>query len=441
MKKTSYTISVENAYHTIDELHHLLSSRGVKAKQSDLKEAVSALFGFETSNEMDAIIKTRKGKWEAQAVFDKRGYHKQIPGVVLKNTKNPLQLYDFFRKHRGFTAYIKFCEDVEVTGGYKFKYGDVLFCNDKYTALKMVLNWDAITQIEFKYWKDEGIEEYRERDGGYWELAFVGEGDEQYLGAWGTSRMCSSSLEGDTINSPDTSIEEVTKYFLDQLMQGDMPFFVDNHKEFESHLDCLIDEYYADVFSARTDAEFIKHVEKFLPYMGLESIVSMEVGNSPISYLEILKGYGAKFERPKLLHDALISGDLNVCRYLLENGNTLENLFTEDGSTTYFHSEAVFSMEGEPDDRAKIFYSTVHQLGVPLDHVDKGGCSPLHHAAKNGKEDLYKHLIALGADKDLKNAKGNTPEMIMDSVKKERDATRQSGSLFGGIFDHVFSDM
>ncbi|MFL0800727.1 MAG: hypothetical protein K6L80_09790 [Agarilytica sp.] len=447
MTDTSYTISIDNAYHTIDTLQQLLSSRQSKAKQSDLKEAISTLLGFETSNEMDAKINKHKERQQAQNVFDKRKRHKEVADLILKNTKNPLQLYDYFKKNRSFTTFIKFCEDMEVTGGYQFKCDDVLIAKDKYSALKMALNWDAIAQVEFKYWKDEGIEEYQDREGGYWELELIGGGDEQYLGSHGGSHICSSGDDGVHINSPDMPIEEVTRFFLDDMTQGDMPFFVDDREGFESYLKDVIGEYYGEIFSAKTEQAFIKHVEKFLPYLGIEEIVSFEVGCSPVSYLEILKEYGALFDSAKLLDQAVAAGDIAACHYLIQQGNSLENLYCnkwqERPKRSYFHDRACWVGDGDMLEDAKRFYITAKKIGVCLDQIDEAGCSPLHLAAKHGSDDLYEILVSLGANKDLKNSKGNTPEMILNAVRlerKRREESRISSSLFDMAFGGLFSD-
>lgn len=454
MTEPSYTISIDNAYHTINTLQQLLSSRQSKAKHTDLKEAISTLLGFETSNHMDAKIKKHKERQQAQNVFDKFRRHKEVADLVLKNTKNPLQLYDYFKKNRSFTTFIKFCEDMEVTGGYQFKCDDVLIAKDKYSALKMAVNWDALTQVEFKYWKDEGIEEYRDRKGGYWELAFVGEGDEQYLGSHGGSYMCSSSDDGAHINSPDISSEDVERFFLDEMTQGDMPFFVDDRESFESYLKDVIGEYYGETFSAKTPKAFAQHVEIFLPYLGIEEIVSFEVGCSPVSYLEILKEYGARFDSEKLLDQALAAGDIEACHYLLRNGNSLDNLYCnkwqESPGRSYFHYRACWAGNGDMFEDAKRYYITVKKIGMSLDHVDEAGCSPLHLAAKHGSNDLYEVLISLGANKDLKNIKGNTPEVIMNAMRKERKKREENSKgssffdmAFGGLFSdgNLFSDM
>lgn len=447
MTETSYTISIKNAYHTIDTLQQLLSSRQSKAKQSDLKEAISTLLGFDTSNEMDAKIKKHKERQQAQNVFDKCGRHKGISGLVLKNTKNPLRLSDYFKKNRGFTTFLKFCEDMEVTGGYQFKCDDVLIAEDKYRALRMAVNWGAVTQTEFKYWKDEGIEEYQNREGGYWELAFIGEGDEQYLGSHGGSHMCSSGDNGAHINSPDMPLEEVTRFFLDEMIQGDMPFFVDDREGFESYLNDVIGEYYGEIFSAKTEKTFIQHVEKFLPYLRIEEIVSFQVGCSPVSYLEILKEYGALFDSAELLDQAVAAGDIAACHYLIQHGNSLENLYCnkwqERPSRSYFHDRACWVGGGDMLEDAKRFYITAKKIGVCLDHADEAGCSPLHLAAKYGSDDLYEILVSLDANKDLKNSKGNTPEMILDAVRQERkrrEENRKSSSLFDMAFGGLFSD-
>ncbi|WP_039912998.1 ankyrin repeat domain-containing protein [Cellvibrio mixtus] len=447
MTEYSYTISIENAHRTIETLHNQLSEQHVKIKKSVLKEVISSLLGFDTSNVFDSKIKKYKERQEAQCAFDHRGHHKDVRDLVLKSIKNPLKLYDYFKKYTGFTTFIKFYEDFEVTGGYRFKENDVLFAKDKYSAIKTALNWDAVTQIEFKHWKDEDFDDLQDQDGGYWLLTFIGDGDEQYLGSFGENYLCSSRDQYAYMNSPDIPLEKITEFFIDEMMRGETPFFLDNRENFDLYLRECISENYGESFSATTENEYVKHIEKFLPYLGIDEIVSMEVGDAPLAFLKILNNYGACFDAPALLDNALAAGDLDVCYYLLGQGSSIKNLFarrSKHSDVSYFHDRiswfyCIYSADAIEKEKlfedTKKYYRTAKKLGIPIDSLDNDGCSLLHHAAGYGFGGLYEFFISLGADATLKNKEGKTPEVIAQAADKE---IAESESKFESIFDQIF---
>lgn len=447
MTNDSYTISIENTHHTIEVLHNQLLERHVKIKKSDLKEVISSLLGFETSNVLDAKIKKYKEKQDAQCVFDRCGNHKYARDLVKKTTKDPLRLYDYFKKHPSFTTFIIFFEDFEAAGGYKFSYGDVLFTRDKYSTLKEMLNWNSVTQIEFKHWKDEWTDEHDdpEPEGGYWSLKFIGDGDEKFLGHCGENYLDSSSDSHMRLNSPDIPVEEITKFFIDEIIaQAEIPFSVDDGSGFESYLRDCISERYAETLAFKSEQEFTEHVEKFLPYLGINEIVASEVGEAPLAFLKILKQYGARFDAPALLDNALFAGDMEVCQYLLEQGNRLENLLSckwRDFNITYFHDRMNWIDGSQNKDGLKLieatkkYYISAEKLGISINSVDADGCSVLHHAAKHNYGALYEFFISLGADATLKNKKGETSEIILQAAIKQKE---ESQSEFRSIADIFF---
>lgn len=95
MSDNGYTISIENVHHTIDKMHRILSTRNIKVKKSDLKELVSDLLGFDTSNVLDFQIKQHKLAHLALCPFDKNGQHRDIDDLVLLSSKKPLDIHDF----------------------------------------------------------------------------------------------------------------------------------------------------------------------------------------------------------------------------------------------------------------------------------------------------------------------------------------------------------
>lgn len=448
MTNDSYTISIENAHHTIEVLHNQLLERHVKIKKSDLKEVISSLLGFETSNVLDAKIKKYKEKQDAQCVFDRLGHHKYVRDLVKKSTKDPLRLYDYFKKHPSFTTFIIFFEDFEAAGGYKFSYGDVLFTRDKYNTIKEMLNWNSVTKIEFKHWKDEWTGEQEVPDGGYWALEFVGDGDEQFLGRCGENYLDSSSDSHMRLNSPDMPVEEVTNFFIDEVVdQVEIPFSVDDRLRFASYLRDRISENYGETFAANDEQEFIKHIEKFLPYLGINEIVATEVGEAPLAFLKILKNYGARFDAPILLDNALFTGDMEICQYLLEQGNRAENLLLckwSEFNITYFHDRINWIDGAQNKDGLKLieatkkYYISAEKLGISINSVDADGCSVLHYAARHDYGPLYEFFISLGADAKLKNKKGDTPEIILQAAIKQKEESQAEFRSIADIFFQGF---
>jgi hypothetical protein len=403
MTEKSYTISIENAYETIDFLKQSLSSRLPKIKQSDVKEAISTMLGFDTSNELDAKIKTHKERQRTQDFFDKQGRHKKTSNISLKTKKNPLKLHKFLKNNKKLTTAIEFNYDFEVTGGHQFKCGDVLLTNDKYSALKMALNWDQIAKIEFKNYKDmnffddeseDEISEYRKLKGGVWEIYFSNHGNSHCFGDNGCLYITSPFDNQNPINSPNTPIEEVTRYFINEVIKEDLPVSLSDRESFESYIYHLVVDQYRET-KPTTEKEFIKHVEKFLPHIGIEEIVNVEVGQSPTSYLEILMAYGARFDKTYLLDHAIYAGDVECCEFLFSKGNILEKIYTdckyESIDESYFYSHSDY---GDKPEEAIRYYMTAKKIGASLHLKNKEGCSVIDLAAKHGNDELYKFLVS-----------------------------------------------
>ncbi len=431
MSNAEYTISVANAISTINELHELLSSRELRLKKSDLKEAISSLLNFDSSNELDAKIKELREKQVALSIYGKDGRHKLHRDILLKHFKSPLKAYNFFRKYNCFSTIVIFFEDFELSSGYKYEEGDILFAKSDTKAIKILLDWGKHAKIKYTpYGQDQPKEYFYD---GCWSLEIEGADIEKALGEH--VYLDSHCVKG-SFNSPDTPIEIVTEKLVTILIQGELPFSVNDRKMFDSYLlDWIIDDYAENYSAVRNEKDYIQYIEKYLPYVGIQKIVEMETGDVPIEYLRLLNRYEAKFDNPKLMISAANSGSLETCGYLLECGNTLDAFYLrswENSSTIYLHSEACIDTSSGLTESAKSFYTIVHQLGINIDVKDSTDNTPLHYAANCGNDGLYQHLIFLGADKESRNSEGKTPSELLE----ERDEKRVD--LFSDVFGALF---
>lgn len=439
MSDANYKISIENVHQTIEIIHKQLLKQNIKVKKSAIKEVISYLFGFKNSNILDVKIKINKEELEAACSFGKNGTHKEIMGLILNTSKNPLKIYDFLNKYTSYTSIISFSDDFKVSGGFKYEKGYTLFAEDKFLALKTVLNWDAITQLKFIYLKDVPEEaeaaEFKDESCGYWELTFVGDGDERNLGTDGSSQIDSYGLNDDEINTPNAPIENVSRYFLGTMLElsAELAYFVQDSGDYMSYLDYWIEEFYFKTYSVNNEEQFTAHIKKFLPYLPIEDIVMMEIGSASISYLDILKNFGAKFSHPELHCQALLTGNLAASNYLTKKGNSLENLFTI--SYSGFFEPASFVKSDDKLEMIKLFYSSSMKLGVSVNRRNEEGCSPLHNAAIHGNDDLYSYLVFLGADEYIKNNKGNTPRKLLDELKTKREKQKGISRIYSEQFE------
>jgi hypothetical protein len=425
-----YTISVTNTNSTINKLHNLLSLRKVEVKKSDLKEALSSLMGFETSNILDSKIKAYEEKQRAQSIYKQdSGQHRIYPDVILKRLNSPLKIYDFFERYKHFQTIISFSENFELPGGFIYKEGDVLFARSLSDALEVLLEWKKHANINYVYYeedKPEGVQY-----DGYWALALEGNEIEAALGE---AVYDDTYFNKSPINNPNSNMEDVKAVLAEFLHSYNSFLFFDGRKDFREYLRDWIEVHYADNYFVDSEEEYIKYIEKYLPYLGIGSIVEMEVGTAPIEYLERLKIYGAQFNEPELMRKAARDGSLETCKYLLNNGNTIEAFYHPTcsyTSTPYLHSEA--ACERTSYEGTKSFFRIAAELDINLNRIDEHGNTPLHYAAIYKNKDLYEYLVKLGAKEQLKNHEGDTPKSIL-KVTREAMEDWHLPDVFGLFF-------
>lgn len=445
MSDQNYLITHKNFYSTNEKLFSSLSSRGIKLKKSDLKEALSALIGFDTSNILDAKLK-------AESHFDKIGRHKFVDNLILHRSKNPLDVFDEINKKKTFDTIIHFSDDFQATGGYQYETDHVLLAKNKYDAVKTILNWDAVTKLEYKYLKDEGpggyLIDHEEIKDGYWLLTLNGEGDQRLLGTYRERYMDSYQLNGEKINHPSTPKETVSKFFIDHIIEttSDQYFFVEDKTQFQSFLHDWIKDFYFDTRKVNDESEFSAHIERFLTYIPIDKIAEMEVDRATIPYIEILHEHGADLKKTTLLYNSVCAGNLEVADYLIDKGNDIKGLYScggwSDLSGSYYHEEShtYGSYDSNRFDKAKIFYNSIKELGLSMNIQDVDGNTPLHHAAKFDNEKLYDHLITLGADSTIKNCHGESPSVLIEKARKrEAEMEKQWESTFDSLFADILS--
>jgi len=100
------------------------------------------------------------------------------------------------------------------------------------------------------------------------------------------------------------------------------------------------------------------------------------------------------------LHYAVFSGNIGVCRALLENGADIEGK-CEDGWTAL--NMAVY----HNGDREMVLL--LLESGANPAAVNKQGMQPLHYMARDGNAELAALLLEFGAPVDCCNENGKTP--------------------------------
>lgn len=436
MSEIEYTISIANTNTTINRMHELLCARNIKAKRNDLKEVVSSLLSLDSSNTLDKKLKEYREKQQNQAIYAKNGQHKLNQKILLKSFNNAIQTQKFFDKHRGFKAVAHFYEDFDF--GYKYTENDILFAPNQIDLLKTIFNWEKNAKICYSTYEDDWPREHIYD--GYWSLELTGK---EIQPALGENIYASTHSSQDDINDPNTDIAVVTAELINELVATELPFFIDNRNGFASYLKDCIQEDYAENYKSVSDTKsYIKYIERYLPYLSINEIVSMEVGSVPIPYLDLLHRFGARFDEPKLMIKAAYMGSIETCQYLLKHGNSLQNFYhsaTSDSSTTYIHDHAYVDRNARSDKNERMFFEIVKQLEININYPDYDGNTPLHHCAICANEEFYNFLVSLGADPELQNCALETPAQVLKkSIHSFSEA--KAHDPIAAIFGNIFAD-
>ena len=99
-------------------------------------------------------------------------------------------------------------------------------------------------------------------------------------------------------------------------------------------------------------------------------------------------------------------GDGNIIRMLLQKDSSLVNDKTPNGNLNGLHYAAAFN-------NLNTINFLIKNVDMNINDRDSNGCTALYYAAYYAKKDAYNLLIKLGANKDIGDNYGVTPEYIL----------------------------
>ncbi|WP_297286701.1 ankyrin repeat domain-containing protein, partial [uncultured Brachyspira sp.] len=99
-------------------------------------------------------------------------------------------------------------------------------------------------------------------------------------------------------------------------------------------------------------------------------------------------------------------GDGNIIRMLLQKDSSLVNDKTPNGNLNGLHYAATFN-------NLNTINFLIKNVDMNINDRDSNGCTALYYAAYYAKKDAYNLLIKLGANKDIGDNYGVTPEYIL----------------------------
>lgn len=407
MPKHELTLSVANASAMTENIHSFLIHRKTRIKKSDCKELVSKILNFETSNEMDAEIKKHNEKKEALSVFRRDGQHKHIKNFIFKHFHSPFQLKKFVDKYQSFDVIFAFTENFELEQGVPYKINDFIFARDQYEVFKYLVHWEKNSSLEYILDEDD----------------FQRKGDWHLTLDYELDTICASTFgKSNYLASEGAVIDDVEKALINDLLAEEWPFLIFNRSSVVSYISDWIDDYYAFNFPKQpNDKEYIAYIQKFLPEIGIDEIIKMEVYDARVEQLQLLSSIkGADFSRPCLMISAASGGNIDVCNFLIKNGNSL-TAFTnkcEYSETTFFHQEALNASD-EFLESTKNFFNVAIHYGININLQDNNKNTVLHYSASLTHDSLYKFLVGLNAQENIKNIKGHTPASIREQFESE----------------------
>lgn len=218
MLSNEYLISIGNSNKTIDRMHQVLSDRDVKLKRSDLKELLAGLLNFDSSNALDAKIKSHKQALEASSIYARNGAHRENPNIIYKRFNNAIQAQKFIDKYQGFTEIYYIQDKYTSHTGFEYDFGDFVFSKKPLDALKVLLNWDDNVSIKFIYYDKQA--QVNHTRPGYWQFKLV---NETSLAEFDLSTIV-FEVENDFLNFPDCDKRDLEDYILEALNDYGLPF-------------------------------------------------------------------------------------------------------------------------------------------------------------------------------------------------------------------------
>jgi len=424
MNNHQHTISISNATATINQIHALLKSRNIDIKKSDCKQLVSQVLNYSTSNELDSDIKQYNLEQKKQNKFDRNGQSKQQKGFMLKNFNSPFKLFNTLNKNPLASAVIGFDEEFHLDGGHHYKEGDYLFAKNKVEAFKLIVQWEANVNFEYIPYDDEDADEVETE--GYWVVSFKGNAEAYF----GDDYYVSTYNLGHEINSKDVDKHVLEAYVINEFLDFVQPFFFYSRESLNDYLRDWFDEEYGNNFPENpSEIQYIEYIKKFMPHLGIEEIVRMEVGSSGPDYLKLLKEFGADYTDGGLMETAAMTGDIKVCDFLINEGHSIVSIIKskrETGLGSFFLNAHCSGRELSGD--IKSFYKIAHHYGIDFNIQDEINRTVLHHCAYRGCEELYQLLISLGANEMIADNSGQTPKQI------RKKNISKSDDLFSSVF-------
>lgn len=420
MFSNEYLISIGNSNKTIDRMHQALSNRDVKLKRSDLKELLAGLLNFDSSNALDAKIKSHKQVIEAASIYHRNGAHRENPNIIFKRFKNAIQTHKFIEKYQGFTEIFYIQDRYTSHTGFEYDYGDFVFAKEPVDALKLLLNWEDNVTIKFIYHDKKALGNHTTQ--GYWQFKLV---NETSLEEFGLSSI-EFEVENDHLNHLDCDKLDLEYYILEALKDYDLPFALVTKERCDGYISSKMEqEFITDRRNlVKGPASYRAYIKLFIPYLSLQRMAEIEVYRVSPEYLAILKEFGANFDSPMMLISAAQEGTRENCEYLLSQGSSVDAFYRTDLSRSdrcALYEQIRCLYRSFTAEKAKAFMELVVSLGVDINYQDAKGDTPLHAAASVAHAKTYKLIKQLGGDDSILNHSNTTPAQAFELVKNKRN--------------------
>ena len=124
-------------------------------------------------------------------------------------------------------------------------------------------------------------------------------------------------------------------------------------------------------------------------------------------------------------------GDGNIIRMLLQKDKTLVNDKTPNGNLNGLHYAAAFN-------NLNTINFLIKNVDMNINERDSNGCTALYYAAYYAKKDAYNLLIKLGANKDIGDNYGVTPEYILSGGSSAIDLDNKEDNNTNTYNENMF---
>lgn len=124
-------------------------------------------------------------------------------------------------------------------------------------------------------------------------------------------------------------------------------------------------------------------------------------------------------------------GDGNIIRMLLQKDKTIVNDKTPNGNLNGLHYAAAFN-------NLNTINFLVKNVDMNINDRDSNGCTALYYAAYYQKQDAYNLLIKLGANKDIGDNYGVTPEYILSGGSSAIDLDNKEDNNTNTYNENMF---